>query len=134
MCKPLHPLLLYQSMGGGVRFIGRNSSVHTYHKLFPQYLVDMTVIFYNVVTRRGVMSLKTLRDANLFGDIWKGCIMIPFLLFQKGHTFNLNALQPLVPYHIFRIQWSNSFGVVLNCNTRYFETHYETSRKLKSLL
>ena len=70
-------------MGGGVRLIGGESGRRTNQDITPQYPVDRTVMLSNVVTRKGVISLKEVGDAQLVGDNWKGCIMIPFLPFQK---------------------------------------------------
>ena len=110
-------------MGGGVTLIRGENSGRTHHKFFPQYPIDGTVPFSNVVTSKGVIGLKEVGDAQLVRDNRKGCIMIPFLQLQKRYNFNLKALQPLVPYHIFRIQWATRIVVVLNCNSSYFETH-----------
>ena len=123
MCKPLYHFLLYQSMGGVVRFIGGDSSGWTYHNIFPQYPIDRTVILSNVVTRKGVIGLKEVGCAQLVGDNRKGCIVITFLPFQNGYNFNLKVLQPLVPYHVCCSQWETRFGVLPNCNIRYFEKH-----------
>ena len=83
-------------MGGGVRLIEGESSGWTYHIIFPQYPIERTVILSNVVTRKGVIGLKEVGDAQLVGDNRKGCIMIPFLLLQKGYNFNLKVLQHLI--------------------------------------
>ena len=79
--------------------------------------------FSNVVTRKGVIRFKTVGDAQLVGDNLKGCIMINFIPLEKGYNFNLKVIQPLVPHHVRRRQWTTRFGVVLNCNITYFEKH-----------
>ena len=74
---------------------GGESSGRTYHNLFPQYSIDRTVIVSNLVTIKGAIGLKEVGDTQLVEDNWKGCIMIPFLPFQKGYNFNLKFLQRL---------------------------------------
>ena len=59
-------------MGGGVRLIGRESGSRTYQDIIPQYPVDRTVIFSNVVTSKSIISLKEVGDAQRVGDNWKG--------------------------------------------------------------
>ena len=66
-------------MGGVVWLIGVESSGRTYHNFFPQYPIDRTVIFSNVVTIKGVLGLKEVGGAQLVGDNRKGFIIIPFL-------------------------------------------------------
>ena len=123
VCESLYHFIFYWYMGGGVRLIGGKSGGRTYHNIIPQYPVDSTVILSNVVISKGVISLKEVGDAQLVGDNWKECIMIPFLPFQKGYNFNLKVIQPLVLYHVLRSQWDTRFGVVINCNRSYFDTH-----------
>ena len=84
-------------MSGRVRLIGGESGGRTYHDIIPQYPVDRKVILSNVVTNKCVISLKGVGDAQLVGDNRMGCIIIPFLLLQKGYNSNLKFIQPLVP-------------------------------------
>ena len=101
-------------MGGGVRLIDRKSGIQTYQDIFPQYPVDSTVILSNVVTSKDGISLKEVVDAQLVGDNRKRLFIIPFFSFQKGYNLFLKVLQPLVPHHARRSQWTTRFGLVLN--------------------
>ena len=71
-------------MGGGVRLIRCEISGQTYHNFFPQHPIDRIAILSNVVTSKGVIGLKEVFNAQRVGDHCKGCIMVLFLLFQKG--------------------------------------------------
>ena len=88
VCKPLYNLLFYRSMGDRERLIGGESGGLTYHDIIPQYPVDRSVILSNVVTSKGVISLKEVGDAQLVGDNRKGCIMITFLLLERNMISN----------------------------------------------
>ena len=61
-------------MDGGVRLFGGGSSGRAYHNFFPEYPIDRKVIFSNVVTRKVIIGLKEVGDAQLVGYNWKGCI------------------------------------------------------------
>ena len=71
MCKPLYRFLFYLSMVVGVSLIGGDSSGRTYHNIFPQYSIDRSVILSNLVTRKVVVGLKEVGEAQLVGDNWK---------------------------------------------------------------
>ena len=123
VCKPLYHFLFYRSMGGGVRLIGGREWWPDLPRNYPSITSWKESYFFQCSHQKRCHKPKEVGDAQIVGDNWKGCIMIPFLTFRKGYNSNLKFLQPLVPYHIRLSQWATQFGLVINYNSRYFETH-----------